>query len=309
MKKISIIIPAFNEEKNLSVIHERLRAVFLGFPKYAYEIIFVNDGSTDDTQQNLEELAKECNEVKFIELSRNFGHQIALKAGLDAAKGDAVISMDADLQHPPEIIPQMIAQWEEGYDVVFTVRKYPKEISIFKRFSSNVFYRFISCISDIDFEKGAGSDFRLVDQSVLAVIRNMNEETPFLRGLFKWVGFKQIGVEFTAEERLSGASKYSFGKMMKFAVSGVTAFSEKPLHIATYLGFFFTVFAVVFYTVDVVTSLVNGTAISGWSSLIMTVVFFGGMQLMILGIIGIYIGKIFRQVKERPSYIIRNKNF
>ncbi len=219
MKKISIVIPAHNEEGNVSLIHQRIKEVFSSeLPGYRFEIIFVNDGSRDDTQQKLEELAQRYEEVKFIEFSRNFGHQPAVKAGLDYANGNAVISMDADLQHPPELLPELIHKWEEGYDIVYTVRTYPKQISRFKRKTSDLYYRLLSMISDVNMKDGGGSDFRLMDASVVSVMREMNETDLFLRGLSNWMGFRQTGVRFTAGERASGESSYNLKKMMKFAL-------------------------------------------------------------------------------------------
>ncbi|MDP9954762.1 dolichol-phosphate mannosyltransferase [Epilithonimonas hungarica] len=308
MKKISIVIPAHNEEGNISLIHQRIKSVFSGLDNYNFEIIFVNDGSRDKTQLILEELASKNSEIKFIEFSRNFGHQPAVKAGLDFADGNAVISMDADLQHPPELIPEMIQQWEDGFDVVLTNRKYPKEISYFKRKTSEGFYKLLSKISDVDLKKGGGSDFRLLDASVVEVFKNFTEDDLFLRGLTSWMGFRQTSVNFLAGERNAGESSYNIKKMMKFAFTGITAFSVKPLYLAAYLGFMFSALSVVGYGIYVVESFVSGTEISGWASLIMTIVFFGGLQLIILGIFGIYLGKIFKQVKERPNYIIRSKN-
>ncbi|WP_027377404.1 glycosyltransferase family 2 protein [Kaistella palustris] len=309
MKKISVVIPAHNEEGNISLIHQRIKEVFAKLEDYHFEIIFVNDGSRDSTQQILEKLARENEEIKFIEFSRNFGHQPAVKAGIDSSSANAVISMDADLQHPPELIPKMIEQWEKGFDIVFTIRTYPKHISTFKRKTSELFYHLLSGISDVNLVKGGGSDFRLMDASVVDVIRNMNEADIFLRGLSTWIGFKQTGVEFTAGDRASGESSYNLKKMMRFAFTGITAFSVKPLYLAAYLGFIFSAFAVLVYGIYVVHSFIAHTEISGWASLIMTVVFFGGVQLIILGIIGIYLGKMFKQVKDRPNYIIRSNNF
>lgn len=308
MKKISIVIPAYNEEGNLFLIYERIKKVFENLPNYSHEIIFVNDGSADKTQENLEKLSASFPEVKFIEFSRNFGHQPAVKAGLDNASGDAVISMDGDLQHPPELIPEMLQKWEEGYDVVYTIRKYTEETSFFKKITSDFFYKILTSLSDVELEKGSGADFRLLDRSVVNVIKDMHESDIFLRGTAKWVGFRQIGVPFQAFDRHSGKSKYNLRKMTRFAFSGITAFSIKPLYLAAYLGFFFSVFSVFFYTFYVIRAFVNETEISGWASLIMTVVFFGGLQLTILGIIGIYLGKAFKQMKGRPNYIIKNKN-
>ncbi len=309
MKKISIVIPAHNEEGNVALVHQKIKEVFDGLAHYDFEIIFVNDGSRDNTQEKLEELSDAYPEVKFIEFSRNFGHQPAVKAGMDLAYGNAVISMDGDLQHPPEMIPGMIRKWEEGYDIVFTIRKYPKQISYFKRKTSDFFYKILSSLSDVNLTKGGGSDFRLMDAAAVEVMRSLNEDDLFLRGLTSWMGFKQTGIEFTANERQSGESSYNLKKMVTFAFTGITAFSVKPLYIAAYLGFLFSGFSVLGYGIYVLYSFIAKTEISGWASLIMTIVFFGGLQLIILGIIGIYLGKIFKQVKERPNYIIKNKNF
>ena len=220
-----------------------------------------------------------------------------------------MISMDADLQHPPELIPELIKKWEEGFDIVFTIRTYPKQISAFKRNTSKLYYKFLTRISDVNLSEGGGSDFRLMDASVVDVVRNMNEADIFLRGLSNWMGFRRVGIPFTAGERASGESSYDLKKMMRFAFTGITAFSVKPLYLAAYLGFIFSAIAAVGYGTYVIHSFIAGTEISGWASLIMTVVFFGGVQLIIMGIMGIYLGKIFKQVKERPNYIIRSKNF
>ena len=309
MKKISVVIPAHNEEGNIPLIYQRVKDVFSTLENYRFEIIFVNDGSRDDTQKVIEELAQNNDEVKYIEFSRNFGHQHAVKAGMDSSTGNAMISMDADLQHPPELIPELIKRWEEGFDIVYTIRTYPKQISAFKRKTSTLYYKFLTRISDVNLSEGGGSDFRLMDASVVDVVRNMNEADIFLRGLSNWMGFRRAGVHFTAGERATGESSYNLKKMMKFAFTGITAFSVKPLYLAAYLGFIFSALAAVGYGIYVIHSFISKTEISGWASLIMTVVFFGGVQLIILGIMGIYLGKIFNQVKERPNYIIRSKNF
>lgn len=308
MKKISIVIPAHNEEDNVALMHQKIKSVFEKMEHYSFEIIFVNDGSRDNTQQKLEELSAQFSEVKYIEFSRNFGHQPAVKAGMDYANGNAVISMDCDLQHPPELIPEMVSAWEQGNDIVYTIRTYPREISFFKRKTSDLFYRFLSNISDIDLTQGGGSDFRLLDTSVVDVMRDLKEDDLFLRGLANWVGFRQTGIEFVAGERASGESSYNLKKMMKFAFTGITSFSVKPLYLATYLGFIFSGLSLL-YIPYVLYAFITKTEISGWASLIMTIVFFGGVQLIILGIIGIYLGKIFKQSKNRPNYIIRSKNF
>lgn len=308
MKKISIVIPAYNEEGNLIPVYQRIKSVFENMQGYSFEIIFVNDGSRDNTQSRLEEMALDFPEIKYIEFSRNFGHQPAVKAGMDYAEGNVIISMDGDLQHPPELIPQMVKKWEQGYDIVYTIRSYSKEIPYFKRKTSDLFYRFLSQISDVDLTNGGGSDFRLIDSSVAQVMKNLKEDDLFLRGLTSWMGFKQTGIEFVAGERFSGQSSYDLKKMLKFAFTGITSFSVKPLYLATYLGFIFSSLSLL-YIPYVLYAFLTKTEISGWASLIMTIVFFGGVQLIILGILGIYLGKIFKQVKGRPNYIIRSKNF
>lgn len=308
MKKISIVIPAYNEEGNLMPVYQRIKSVFEKMQGYGFEIIFVNDGSRDNTQLRLEEMALDFPEIKYIEFSRNFGHQPAVKAGMDYADGNVIISMDGDLQHPPELIPQMVQKWEQGYDIVYTIRSYPKEISYFKRKTSDLFYQFLSQISDVDLTNGGGSDFRLIDASVAQVMKNLKEDDLFLRGLTSWMGFNQTGIEFVAGERFSGQSSYDLKKMLKFAFTGITSFSVKPLYLATYLGFIFSSLSLL-YIPYVLYAFLTKTEISGWASLIMTIVFFGGVQLIILGILGIYLGKIFKQVKGRPNYIVRSKNF
>jgi dolichol-phosphate mannosyltransferase len=202
----------------------------------------------------------------------------------------------------------MISKWENGCDIINMTRTYSTNTSLFKRKSSDYFYLILSKISDIEMKKGE-SDFKLIDKSVLKVIKRFNEDSLFLRGLYRWIGFKQIYIQYESAERNAGETNYNSTKLFRLAISGITSFSEKPLHIATYLGILFTVLSVVFFTFDVVTSLIYNRAISGWSSIIVAIVFFGGMQMSILGIIGLYIGKVFKQVKDRPSYIVRNKNF
>ena len=274
MKKISVVIPAHNEEGNISLIYERIKEVFSKLENYRFEIIFVNDGSRDNTQKVIEELAQNHEEVKYIEFSRNFGHQPAVKAGMDCSTGNAMISMDADLQHPPELIPELIKKWEDGFDIVYTIRTYPKQISAFKRKTSKLYYKFLTRISDVNLSEGGGSDYRLMDASVVDVVRNMNEADIFLRGLSNWMGFRRIGIPFMAGERATGESSYDLKKMMRFAFTGITAFSVKPLYLAAYLGFIFSAIAAVGYGVYVIHSFIAKTEISGWASLIMTVVFF-----------------------------------
>lgn len=305
VKKISIVIPAFNESENIRPLVERINGVFKNL-HYNYELIFVNDGSSDNTQKVLQDLSLENSTVNFIELSRNFGHQNALKAGLDMVDGDCVISMDSDLQHPPELIPQFLKKWEEGYEVVYSVRRDSDSLSRFKRNTSKIFYSIINRVSDINLEAGT-ADFRLLDKKVIGVFLNFSENEPFIRGLIKWLGFKQFAIEYTPGDRYAGKSHYTFKKMLGLALQGITSFSVKPLYTAVYLGFLFSILSLL-YIPYVIYSFYVGAEVHGWASVIMTIVFFGGLQLVILGILGIYIGKLFIQAKRRPNYIIRNTN-
>ncbi|WP_395808494.1 glycosyltransferase family 2 protein [Daejeonella sp.] len=304
-KLVSVVIPAFNESENIVKICSELAEVFSKL-NYSYEVILVADGCTDNTMKTIETLISIHNNLFFIEFSRNFGHQLALKAGLDYAKGNCVISMDCDLQHPPGLIPELLAKWEEGYEVVYTIRLEDKKLPLGKQLSSRLFYKTLNSLSNVELETGS-ADFRLLDSKVLSVIRNFHENEPFLRGLFKWIGFKQTSIVFKPNARHSGKSKYSVQKMIKFALQGVTSFSVKPLYAAIYLGFTFSVLSIL-YLPYVLHAFHTGKEVSGWASIIMTIVFFGGLQLTILGIIGIYIGKMFMQVKNRPNYIIRSTN-
>lgn len=307
MKKIDIVVPCYNESENIRPLYEAIKEVFAKeLPDYDFNLLLVNDGSHDSSLLVLQQLTKEDNRVKYLSFSRNFGHQLAVKAGLDHAFAPAVISMDADLQHPPALIPTLIRKWEEGAQVVATLRTYPKEISKKKRKSSQQFYKLLNLLSDIEIKEGS-ADFRLLDQAVVEVIRHMRENEPFLRGMVPWVGFTQVYVPYTAQARYAGETKYTIKKMFQLALSGVTSFSVKPLYFAVFLGFFFSLLSVL-YVPYVIYSFLNGSEISGWASLIMTIVFFGGLQLIILGIIGVYIGKIFTQTKERPAYIIQEKH-
>ncbi|MEQ1624246.1 MAG: glycosyltransferase family 2 protein [Sediminibacterium sp.] len=303
--KISIVVPACNEEGNIPVLVEALEKV-LATINYDYQLIFVDDGSSDDTLPLIKALSITKHYIRYIGLSRNFGHQNALKAGLDLAGGHAVIMMDGDMQHPPELIPVMLELWEAGNDIVYTIRKDHQDMPMMKRKTSNLFYNLINNLSDIELEQGT-ADFRLMDRRVVDVFKEFKESDLFLRGLVKWMGFKQSGIEYEPAERLKGKSKYTMKKMIRFALQGITSFSTKPLYIATYLGMLFSLISLL-YIPYIIYGFYFGQAISGWTSIIATIAFFGGLQLMILGIIGMYLGKLFQQSKQRPHYIIKETN-
>jgi dolichol-phosphate mannosyltransferase len=304
-KSLCIIIPVCNERGNLLLLLSELEAVCASLP-YNYSFIFVEDSSTDGTLEFIKEQAAQNTHIFYISLTKSFGHQNALKAGLDRTTADAVIMMDGDLQHPPSLIPELIQQWEAGNDIVYTIRNDHKEISLWKKRTSRIFYDVINNLSDIEIEPGT-ADFRLMDKKTVDVFRSFSETDLFLRGLIKWMGFSQIGIEYTSRLRQSGATKYSIKKMIRFALQGITSFSTKPLYIAAYLGLFFSLCSLI-YIPYIIYAYTFGHSVSGWASLIATIAFFGGLQLMILGIVGIYIGKIYMQGKNRPHYIIKETN-
>jgi len=300
-KKISIVIPVYNEAGNIVLIFHAIKKVFESLP-YDFSIIFVNDGSQDETLTIIKKLSEENKEVDYISFSRNFGHQNALKAGFDNSNADAVISMDGDMQHPPTMIPELITLWENGNDIVYTIRKDHKELPMLKRTTSNLFYKIMNRLSSIELERGT-ADFRLLDKKVVNILRDIKEYDLFWRGMVKWLGFKQISIEYTPDERASGKSKYTLHKMLELALRGITSFSTKPLSLAIYIGFLSSLISIL-YIPYALASYFYGHVISGWASIIVTIAFFGGLQLMILGIIGIYLGKLFMQSKNRPHYIV-----
>lgn len=304
-KKISIIICCYNEVTNIPTV---VKAIHENMEKtgYGYEIIAVNDGSTDGTQQLLNEMCREDDKLFYIEFSRNFGHQNALKAGLDHATGDCLISMDADMQHPPRMLPELIEKWEEGYDIVYTRRMDDPSLPASKRQTSKWFYKFLNMVSDIHLEEGA-ADFRLMDRRAASVLIGIKGGDLFIRGIVSWIGFRQYGIDYMPDKRLSGHTKYTVKKMLNLALQGILSFSTKPLYLALYLGFTISVLSLLCVPYALV-SLYSGHVMAGWVSLIITVSFLGGLQLFILGIIGLYIGRVFSQTRAYPSYIVRDTN-
>ncbi|HCY43112.1 MAG TPA: glycosyltransferase [Prolixibacteraceae bacterium] len=304
-KKISVIVPCFNEEEGLPTFNKELIRVL---PEtYFHEIIYVNDGSSDNTFRVILALAKENPTIKYISFSRNFGHQNALKAGYDFASGDCAISLDADLQHPPDVIPALISKWEEGFEIVNTIRNDHASITYTKKISSGIFYKIMRKLSDVNIENGM-ADFRLIDKKVLKQLKLFNENFLFFRGLIPWMGFSQTNVEFTAAERFAGTTKYTLKKMLKFATTGVTAFSVKPLRLSIYFGSVIAVLSFIYGLYAAYIHIFTDLAITGWTSVILSVLFVGGINLLMLGIIGEYLGKLFIENKRRPNYLISETN-
>jgi dolichol-phosphate mannosyltransferase len=304
-KKISIIVPCFNEEESLKTFNLTL---IKALPEnYLYEIIYVNDGSKDNTLKIILDLAKENLNIKYISFSRNFGHQNALKAGYDFASGDCAISLDADLQHPPKVIPELINKWEEGFEIVNTIRNDHDSISFTKKISSGIFYKIMRKLSDVNIENGM-ADFRLIDKKVLKQLKLFPENFLFFRGIIPWMGFKQTIVQFKANERFAGTTKYTFKKMLKFATTGVTSFSVKPLRLSIYLGATFAFLAFLYGIYITYIYIFTNKAVTGWTSVILSILFVGGINLLMLGIIGEYLGKLFIENKRRPNYLISDTN-
>jgi dolichol-phosphate mannosyltransferase len=298
---ISIVLPCMNESENIEIIYNRIRECLP--VEYMYEIIFVDDGSKDETLAAVKKLRSSDKNVHFISFARNFGHMAALKAGLDYAKGDCVITMDADLQHPPELIPEFIAKWNAGYKIVNTRRAMDPSLSFVKRKCSSFFYRLINSISDIKLENGA-ADFRLLDRVVVEVIRKAKENGLFLRGYINWVGFKTVWIDYQPSKREFGETKYSLAKMFKFAVLGLTAFSTSPLRLALFLGGVVSLFAFFYMAYALSIHFFSDAVLPGWTSVLVSVLFLGGIQLLVLGLMGEYLGRVFMQVKFRPDYIV-----
>lgn len=304
LRQLTIVVPVYNETQNIPVLVSKLNEV-LPTTGCHFNILFVDDGSEDETLAIIKQQATAFNNVHYISFSRNFGHQNALKAGFDSCDADAVITMDGDMQHPPEILPAMIELWQQGNDIVYTIRKDQLETGVFKKTTSNMFYNVINSLSDIELEKGT-ADFRLLDRKVVNVMKDLKEHDLFWRGLVKWLGFKQAAIEYEAAKRFQGKSKYTLKKMRELALKGITSFSTKPLSFAIYLGFFSALISVLYIPYALISE-TTGHAVSGWASVILTIAFFGGIQLMILGIIGMYLGKLFMQSKQRPHYIIKEQ--
>ncbi|NNF01948.1 MAG: glycosyltransferase family 2 protein [Bacteroidia bacterium] len=306
MMDISFVIPVFNESENIQLLLNKLNDISDRLSLRS-EIIFVNDGSSDNSIDIIHSLAASNNNVKFIDLSRNFGHQVAVTAGLDHCKGDAVVIMDADLQDPPELVEQLYNKFKEGFDVVYAKRINREGEGVMKKFTARIFYRLLSTITSVEIPVDTG-DFRIISSKVVDVIRRMPEQEKFLRGQIAWVGFKQSFVEYNRDARAKGKTGYSYSKMMKFALDGITSFSNFPLRFATVAGFIVSGIAFVLILWALYSRFISRDFVQGWTSLILTVLFMGGIQLIGIGIIGEYISRISANVRKRPLYIIKESN-
>lgn len=303
MPLVSIVVPVFNEEENIRVFYEEV-CKYMQPLNYDFEVIFVDDGSRDKTPLILAELAEADEKVRGLLLARNFGHQIALTCGLDHAEGDIVITMDGDMQHPPQMIPMLIEKWEAGFEVVQTIRKTTEGVSWVKNFTSAMYYKLINAMSNVHIQEG-GSDFRLLDKRVVKGFRLFRERARFIRGMIGAIGYKQTTIDFVAPKRHAGVSKFSIKKMLHFALDGITAYSKLPLRFAFYIGLVFSAISFILAMHVLYIKLFTEEAVPGWATVSASISLLGGFQLLGLGIIGEYVGRIFEEVKQRPLYLVR----
>jgi dolichol-phosphate mannosyltransferase len=301
---LSVVVPAYNEVESLPLLLARLRGVLA--PLGPYEVVIIDDGSRDGTIEFLRRAGAEHPELRYVSFSRNFGHQNALRAGLVEARGDCVITMDADLQHPPELIPELLAGWRAGADVVYTVRR-DDNTSWFKRRTAALYYRMLAALSD-DPPAPGSADFRLLDRRVVDVFAELKEHTIFLRGLVPWVGFRQAEVPYTPDARKTGVTKYTVHRMMRLAMEGVTATSIRPLMLASMFGVFLALTAIVYAGYAIYIRVHTGTAVPGWTSTVVVTALIGGTQLIFMGVLGAYVGQVLREVRGRPPYIVRERS-
>lgn len=300
---ISIVVPCFNEAKNIPLMVVELQN---SLSNYHYEILLVDDGSTDNSKNIYESLAETYSEIKFIRFARNFGHQAALLAGINEAKGDAIITIDADLQQPPSLIPQLIEKWQQGFNIVEALPIYTDSIGTFKKYSSYLYYWLLNKLSEYPVTKSA-NDYRLIDRKVVEVIKQLRENDLYLRGIYAWMGFKKAFVKYNHLKRINGETHYPLLKMIKLGINGVTALSIKPLRLALIMGIIVSFFAFIVMGWAMYLQFFTHKTLHGWTSTIISTVFLAGVQLIVLGIIGEYLGKMFMENKRRPNYIVETK--
>jgi dolichol-phosphate mannosyltransferase len=301
---LSVVIPVYNEADNIRPLFERLVTVLKGLNLSKTELVFVNDGSTDNTISLVKELTSEDVEVRYVDLSRNFGHQIAVTAGLDLCIGDLVVIIDADLQDPPEVIAEMVAKAQSGYDVVYARRIKRKGESFLKKATAKLFYRLLSSITSVDIPIDTG-DFRIISRRVVEALKLMPEREKFLRGQIAWIGFDQTFVEYERDERVAGSTGYTWRKMLRFALDGITSFSNFPLKMATFSGFVMSCISFLLMLYALYSRFILKVYEPGWTSLMLSILFIGGIQLLSIGIIGEYVGRISNNVKQRPMYLVK----
>ena len=307
MKKISILIPCYNEEKSLPLLYPELVKLMDGNPGYEWELMFVNDGSADGTLRVLKQLRQQDQRVNYVDLSRNFGKENAMLAGFDHVTGDCMVIIDADLQHPPTLIPEMIKWWEEGYDDVYAKRKSRGKESWLRKRLSLEFYRILQRSSRFEVLKNVG-DFRLLDRCCINALKSLRESERYTKGMYSWIGFKKKEIEFEQADRVAGESSWNYRQLFSFAIDGITSFTTAPLRISTVVGFIVSMCAFLYMIYVFFKAVLFGEPVQGYPTLVILILFLGGIQLLSLGIIGEYIGRIYNETKNRPDYIVREIN-
>ena len=307
MKKISIIVPAYNEEESIPYLEKRLVALMDNMKNYEFEVLFVNDGSKDKTLELIKELRKRDNRFCYVNFSRNFGKEVAMIAGLDYATGDAVILIDADLQDPPELIPELVKYWEQGYDDVYAKRKSRKGETFLKKFTSKMYYKVLQSLTNVEIQKDTG-DFRLLDRRCVNALKKLRESQRCSKSIFSWIGYNKKEVLYDRDPRIAGKTKWNYKKLVDLAIDGITSFTTSPLRISTYLAIP-TFLALVIYFIYVIVKCIRlSVAIQAFQAIILLVLFFSGIQIMLFGIIGEYLGRIFNETKNRPLYFVDEYN-
>ena len=307
MKKISIIIPAYNEEESLPYLYERLEKLMGEMQNYEFEILFVNDGSRDKTMQIIKEFRQKDERISYVDFSRNFGKEIAMIAGLDYAKGDCVIFMDADLQDPPELIPELVKYWEEGYDDVYARRSSRKGETWLKKFTSKMYYKVLQSLTRVPIQKDTG-DFRLLDRRCVNALRKLRESQRCSKSMFSWIGYNKKEVLYERDPRIAGKTKWNYRKLIDLAIDGITSFTTSPLRISTYLSIPTFLALFVYFIYVIIKCITQNVAIQAFQAIILLILFFSGIQILLFGIIGEYLGRIFNETKNRPLYLVNEYN-
>lgn len=307
MKTVTILVPAYNEEAVLEQLYERLKIVMDDLPVYHFELLFVNDGSRDQTLAIIKDLRKQDERVAYVDLSRNFGKEVAMIAGLDHAKGDAVIIIDADLQDPPELIPEMIAYWEQGYDDVYAKRRSRAGESWLKKWTSSAFYKLLQKMTRIPIQEDTG-DFRLLDRRCVEALKQLRETQRYTKGMFSWIGYNKKEILFDRDPRAAGETKWNYAKLLDLAIEGITSFTTAPLRISAFFGCVISFFAFLYMIWIITKTLLFGEPVAGYPSLMTVILFLGGIQLLSLGILGEYLGRVFNETKNRPLYFVDEYN-
>ncbi len=307
MKKVTIIIPAYNEQDSLPFLYERIEKMINSIQNYEFEILFVNDGSKDKTLELIKEYREKDNRISYVDFSRNFGKETAMIAGLDYAKGDAVIFMDADLQDPPELIPKMLEYWEQGYDDVYAQRKSRKGETWLKKFTSKMYYRLLQTLTNVEIQKDTG-DFRLLDRRCVNALKKLRESQRCSKSMFSWIGYNKKAILYDRDPRIAGQTKWNYRKLVNLAIDGITSFTTSPLRISTFIAIPTFMALFIYFIYVIAKCCIEGVVIQAFQAIILLVLFFSGIQILLFGIVGEYLGRIFNETKNRPLYLIKEYN-